>query len=246
MMQKWEKQQRSGWVHSAMATYVLIHNGFAGGWVWEKVAAFLKEEKHLVYAPTLTGLAERAHLATPETDLNDHIGDILELINNENLHDIILVASSWGGMVATGVTDRCCDRISKLVYLDTMIPMHGQSWLDLLPPQFAAYLQEIVDKEGDGWRIPVFRGEAPQWTDHPFKSVTQTVVIDNPLSLKKPRTFIHCIGKPKDYHFGMTPNIVLHAARAQKKGWAYYELASNHLAMLHRPKALSEILLDCA
>jgi pimeloyl-ACP methyl ester carboxylesterase len=227
-----------------MATYVLIHNGFAGGWVWQKVAGFLKEKRHHVFAPTLTGLAERSHLATPQTDLNVHINDILELINSENIKDVILVASSWGGMVATGVVNRCCDRISKLVYLDTLIPEHGQSWLDLLPHQFAAHLQKIVDKDGDGWRIPVYRDDAPKWTDHPFKSVTQSVVLDNSLASKIPRTFIHCTDKPEDYHFGMTPEIAMHAARAQKNGWEYYELETSHLAMLHKPKELSEIMMD--
>lgn len=229
-----------------MATYVFIHNGFAGGWVWSDVALYLKNLNHQVYTPTLTGLAERAHLATPQTDLNDHIHDIVDLIDGQGINDIVLVASSWGGMVATGVADSFSERISRLVYIDSLIPESGQSWLNLLPPQFSDHIKKIVDKEGDGWRIPVYRSDAPRWTDHPFKSVTQPVILNNPSALKIPRTFIHCTGKPPDYHFGMTPCIARHAERARTNGWEYVELKSTHLPMLSSPGELSGILISLA
>jgi pimeloyl-ACP methyl ester carboxylesterase len=229
-----------------MATFVFIHNGFAGGWVWNDVALFLRDKNHRVYAPTLTGLADRAHLATPQTDLNDHIRDIVDLIECEGIKDIILVASSWGGMVATGVAESLSDRISHLVYIDSLIPESGQSWLELLPPQFSDHIKTIVDKDGDGWRIPVYRSDAPRWTDHPFKSVIQPVILKNTSALKIPRTFIHCTGKPVDYHYGMTPCIARHAKRARRNNWGYFELKTVHLAMLSRPKELSEILLGLA
>lgn len=225
-----------------MSTFLLIHNGFAGGWVWQKVAAYLEEKQHDVFAPTLTGLAERAHLATPQTDLDIHIHDIHSLITEQKIKNIILVGSSWGGMVTTGVANRCYEHISKLVYIDTLIPRHGQSWLDLLPPQFAAHLKKIVAKDGDGWRIPVYRDDAPKWSDHPYKSVTQPVVLDSPPVFEIPRTFIHCVDKPQDYHFGMTPHIAMHAKKAQKNGWKYYEIKTPHLAMLYKPKELAELL----
>ena len=60
-----------------MATYVLIHGGWAGGWMWQDVATRLRKAGHRVYTPTLTGLGERVHLATPDIDLNTHIQDIL-------------------------------------------------------------------------------------------------------------------------------------------------------------------------
>ena len=225
-----------------MATYVFIHNGFAGGWVWDDVGLFLKNRNHRVYAPTLTGLAERAHLATPQTDLSDHIQDMVNLLDGEEINDIILVASSWGGMVATGVADSVSERISRLVYIDSLIPESGQSWLDLLPPQFSDHIKKIVEKDGNGWRIPVYRSDAPRWTDHPFKSVTQPVILKNTSALKIPRTFIHCTGKPMDYHFGMTPCIARHADRVKRNGWGYFELKTVHLAMLSSPKALAAIL----
>jgi Alpha/beta hydrolase family len=56
-----------------MATFVLVHGAWHGGWCWKKVVPILRDAGHDVYAPTLTGLGERAHLLTPEIDLTTHI-----------------------------------------------------------------------------------------------------------------------------------------------------------------------------
>ncbi len=46
-----------------MATFVLIHGAYQGGWIWNPVVARLRADGHVVYAPTLDGCAERRHLA---------------------------------------------------------------------------------------------------------------------------------------------------------------------------------------
>src|SRR5438874_748553 len=102
----------------AMATFVLVHGGGHGGWCYAKVAPRLREAGHLVYCPTLSGLADRAHLVGPEIDLNTHIEDVARLIFFEDLADVILAGHSYGGMVITGVGDRVPERIAHLVFLD--------------------------------------------------------------------------------------------------------------------------------
>jgi Alpha/beta hydrolase family len=49
-----------------MATFVLVHGAWHGGWCWQKVIPYLEAAGHAVYAPTLTGLAERAAELSPE------------------------------------------------------------------------------------------------------------------------------------------------------------------------------------
>jgi hypothetical protein len=51
-----------------MATFVLVHGAFHGGWCWRDVAASLRATGHAVFTPTLTGLGERSHLAAPAVD----------------------------------------------------------------------------------------------------------------------------------------------------------------------------------
>src|SRR6476469_9662525 len=93
-----------------MAVFVLVHGAWHGGWCWQKVVPFLEAAGHEVYAPTLTGLAERASELSPDVGLNTHIQ-----------HGVVLVGHSYGGMVITGAVDQAPERIAHLVYLDTNV-----------------------------------------------------------------------------------------------------------------------------
>jgi hypothetical protein len=86
---------------SAMATFVLVHGAFAGGWVWNDVARALERTGHRIYAPTLTGLGERVHLARPDTNLDTHIRDILNVLRYEELTEVILGLFLEAGVNAT-------------------------------------------------------------------------------------------------------------------------------------------------
>ena len=114
-----------------MATFVLVHGGGHGGWCYAKVSALLGDAGHVVYAPSLTGLGDRSHLVGPDVDLDTHITDIVNLLRWEDLHDVVLVGHSYGGMVITGIADRAADRVGKLVYLDAANPTNGQSLVDV-------------------------------------------------------------------------------------------------------------------
>ena len=120
-----------------MATFVLVHGGGHGGWCYQRVSRLLRQAGHEVYAPTLTGLSERAHLAGPHVDLDLHIQDIAAVLHYEDLRDVILVGHSYGGMVITGVGGRAADRVGKLVYLDAANPENGQSLVDVAGPMMA-------------------------------------------------------------------------------------------------------------
>ncbi|HUJ66521.1 MAG TPA: alpha/beta hydrolase, partial [Acidimicrobiales bacterium] len=117
-----------------MATYVLVHGGGHGGWCYAKVKHRLERAGHEVFAPSLTGLAERSHLLSPAVDLHMHIEDVVQLFHYWNLREVILVGHSYGGMVITGIADRATDRVGKLVYLDAANPRNRQSLVDVAGP----------------------------------------------------------------------------------------------------------------
>src|SRR5690349_6349785 len=116
-----------------MATFVLVHGAWHGGWCWRKLSPLLAAQGHEVFAPTLTGLGERSHLAGPEVGLAVHVQDVASLLEFEDLREVILVGHSYGGMVLAGVAGRAAERLSQLVYLDAYVPRHGQSMVDLVP-----------------------------------------------------------------------------------------------------------------
>ena len=110
-----------------MATFVLVHGAIVGGWCWRWVAHGLREAGHEVHTPTMTGLGERIHLATPEVDLDTHIEDIANVLRFEDLTEVVLVGWSYGGMVVAGVADRLPERIAHVVYLDSDVPSDGDT-----------------------------------------------------------------------------------------------------------------------
>jgi pimeloyl-ACP methyl ester carboxylesterase len=111
---------------------VLVHGAFHGGWCWRKVSALLTARGWTVFAPSLTGLGERAHLATSDIGLETHVQDVLSLFEADELSDVVLCGLSAGGAVVTAVADRVPERISHLIYLDAVIPHSGESVFDVV------------------------------------------------------------------------------------------------------------------
>ena len=112
-------------------TFVFVHGAWGGGWDYKTMEKLLEDAGHKVYRPTLTGQGERVHLNGPDVNLDTHIMDIVNVIKFEDLHDIILVGHSYGGMVITGVADRIPQKIKHLVYADAMLPEDGESVFSL-------------------------------------------------------------------------------------------------------------------
>src|SRR5260221_670870 len=115
-------------------TFVLVHGGWCGGWLWRYVAPALRERGHVVTKPTLTGLGERRHSENRTATLSTHIEDIVAHIEMEGFQDVTLVSQSYGGMVATGTLARIPDSIRSMIYLDAFIPEDGKSLIDSCSP----------------------------------------------------------------------------------------------------------------
>ena len=137
-----------------MTTYVLVGGAWLGGWAWREVGRRLRAAGHDAYPVTLTGLGERVHLATPETDLDTHITDVVNLISYEDLRDVVLVGHSYSGIVVEGAADRVAERIATVVYVDSAPLGDGMAHLDFYPPPLRAAVEAAVAGAGDGWRLP--------------------------------------------------------------------------------------------
>src|SRR6478735_11761016 len=79
---------------SCMATFVIVHGGFGGGWKWTPVAQALRVRGHTVFTPTLTGMGERGHLG-PDVGLATHVDDVVATLEFEDLHEVILCGASY-------------------------------------------------------------------------------------------------------------------------------------------------------
>ena len=163
-----------------MANYVFVAGGGWGGFIWREVASRLRGHGHEVFTPTLTGVGERVHLATPQIDLETHVQDILGVLEYEDLHEVILVGHSYGGLVITGVAEQVPERLAQLVYLDGLVPQDGQSGWDVTDPGLRDRIEQRVRAHGDGWRLLPPPDAPARITAHPFKPLTQPLAIKNP------------------------------------------------------------------
>lgn len=225
-----------------MATYVLLPGAWSGAWQWRTVTRLLQADRHEVVTPTLTGLGERVHLASPSVDLATHVEDVVNVLTYEELHDVVLVGFSYSGLVATAVAERVPERLAHLVYLDAFVPQDGQSLMDMIGPEAAAHFEVIAAERGDGWRIPHDPPGAPHRTDHPLRTFQDPVAVRKPDTLAVPCTYISCTDKAGTGAGGA--GIAASAARAREVGWHYQELPTTHVAMESMPREPARLLLD--
>lgn len=226
-----------------MATVVVAHGAWSGSWAWRKMRPRLRSAGHELYVPSYTGLGEREHLASPAINLDAHIDDVLGVIKFEQLHDIVLVGHSYGGMVATGVADRARARIRLLIYLDAFVPDDGLSLFDLLPVEAVARFRKAAAEAGDGWRLPaspIARDTSPEdaaWIaklrgSQPIGCMDQPLRLRNG-SLTLPRAYIYCARKEGDDPFRRFYD------RAQTAGWPVLAIDASHSPHVTAPDLLA-------
>lgn len=236
-----------------MTTYVLIPGFWLGGWAWRPVADALRARGHEVYALSLTGMGERAHLTRPDIDLDVHVTDVLNLLRYEDLHDVVLVGHSYAGaVVITAAADRMPDRVSRLVFVDTGPLPDGVSQSEFDEPEAQAATAEQVATHGDGWRLPT-----PDWhtlvpglpadllatveeraVPQPWKTATSPVSLTGAWE-KLPRVGVLCTFTEAQARAMAAAPMFQHMAGEQ---WRYVELPTSHWPMFTRPAELAEVL----
>jgi pimeloyl-ACP methyl ester carboxylesterase len=222
-----------------MATIVIVHGAWHGGWRWKEVRLALQAAGHEVYTPTLTGLGERSHLASPDIDLETHIQDVVNVLEYEDLRDVVLVGHSFGGMVLPAVADRAAARLARLIYLDALLPRAGECSYDLFPPEVRAEEEEAARLHGEGWRIPPSPGADWRATPFPLKPCQQPLHLTGAGDDTVPGVYVLCTAKTG------WDVCAPFADRARERGWPVYELATGHNPLKNETDrtALVELLL---
>jgi len=233
-----------------MATFVLVHGMWHGGWCWKRVTPLLRAARHEAYTVTLTGVGERAHLHSPDIDMNTHIQDVVGLLEYEDLKQVILVGHSLSGFMVPAVAERVPERIVHIINLDGVLPVDGKPFKDLRPDDWNEFRQR-AQANGDEWWMPVTEwtfgvsGDDLDWltsklTPHPLKTWETPLCFTNPAARSIPRTFIHCIE-------GSSPEDIENQKKdCERMGWQYRTLSTEHDAMILAPKELTELLLEFA
>jgi pimeloyl-ACP methyl ester carboxylesterase len=226
----------------AKPVYVIVHGAWGGSWAFKKTDSLLRAKGAVVYRPSLTGQGERVHLASLDVGLTTHINDVVNLLLYEDLHNVILVGHSYGGMVITGVADRVPERINKMIYLDAFVPDHGESVLSIQGPR----AEGLMKMANNGYLIPAWvkAGQLPpKDVPHPVKTFTDTITLMNQQRLQLSTTYILTVSKGTA---AAADDFASQAERAKRKGWPVLQMEADHNPQWSATEALVDFLLKAA
>lgn len=219
---------------------LLLHGAWVGAEAWRRVVPELSDRGHWVRAPTLAGLGYKPQGREEEIDLETHIRQVVDLLEQDDVHDVTLVGHSYGGMVVAGAADRAWQRISAVVFVDALVPRAGESVVSLRPER----------AEGEGWRYPPQALTVPphrrdRWMQAMRMSPQPPRTLDTPLYLERPiedrpfrRTYVHAVRRDHSAPY-------LRAARAAQvdSRWRYRPVHAGHdLIVTHVPAVIDAII----
>lgn len=233
-----------------MATYVMIHGGWHGGWAWRPVSARLQALGHRVFSPTLPGIGDGDD--PTQYTMDDCFKSIADLITSHDLRDVILVAHSWGACVGLGAVQLVPDRLKMFVPFSSGIPL-GESLLaattqehrDLFKTEAALSGNNTVGLTYEAWVadfIPDGTPEVQRLTHsllnrHPMQYFEHTIPTIDPSAV------------PFDIRYILADDDRT-APREQYLAWCAslgcepIATPGGHEALLTRPAELTDVLLS--
>ena len=227
-----------------MATFVLIHGAYQGGWIWQRVAAPLRAAGHHVLTPTLDGCAERRHQLRPGITTETQAAELAELLFFEDLTDVVLVGTSCGGMVMARTAELARERIRRLVFADALALFDGESLPDIVTRRntvdtplstgpsrqdFAERLFADLDPTTRDWALE-------RCTPQPIATMTEPVRLESFWDQEWRARVIRCLNSPNPPEAHQR-----RAADRLEAEWA--ELDTGHYPMLTEPEALAAMIM---
>jgi|SRR5215213_998001 len=243
-----------------MANFVLVPGFWLGGWAWKDVTQSLCEKGHDVFPVTLTGLGERVHLGSAETNLETHVTDVVNLIKYNELENVYLAGHSYAGVVITQAADEIPEKIARLIYVDTAPLPDGAALIDFYSPEQLEKFEKSVNENGDGWKLPL-----PSWaeldqgknlqdltdadkslleklaTPQPFNAARQKVSLKNPLRRNLPKLAIWCEDSSEDVRELLKQDLPLFS-ELKDPNFEFVDLPTGHYPMFSRAAELADLL----
>ncbi len=216
-----------------MANIVLVHGAYQGGWIWQRVVPQLTAGGHRVFAPSLDGCAERRHALRPGISTETHGQEIAELLFFEDLRDVVLVGTSSGGMVVCSAAEQARERIGRLVFLDALALLDGESIPDIVKRtvRVTTDLATGPSREDAAGRMfasldePTKTWTLERYTPHPVAAMNDRVKLPSFWQQSWRASVIWC-------RQAVNPGEAHQRRCAEKLGAAWHELDTGHYPML--------------
>lgn len=236
-----------------MSRFVLVHGSWHDGTAWDAVSGYLRAAGHEVFAPTLAGHGPGV---SRDVGFDDYVGRLVSDIAGCGFEDFTLVGHSLGGAVVAATAGLVADQLRRVVFVAPIIPDHGKTLNDALPPESAQGFKTLAGLSTDNsitlpfalWRER-FVGEADlelaqesydTLSPEPYRPVGDLLDLHGFDSLPVGMSYIHCrsdvVFAPGPLHFFPRFFHRLPLGRL-------VEIDAGHEAMFTAPQALADALV---
>jgi pimeloyl-ACP methyl ester carboxylesterase len=230
-----------------MAEFVLVPGAWLGAWAWDQVVTELRAAGRGAHPLTLSGLAEKQGVPA---DQQTHVKDIVEEIERRDLREVVLVGHSYSGIPVGQAAERIGDRLKHVVFVDSNVPVDGESfasgWYE-----GAAALEASIRDNGGFW-MPLsaddYRGHGltdeqiarivEGSTPHPGATLTEPAIMGGSIASLQ-ATYVKCLLDAPE------PSDIV-ARLLTSEHWRLVTMNTGHWPMFSEPRELSKILLDAA
>lgn len=231
-----------------MATFLLVHGSFVGGWIWQPTVKLLRAAGHAVYAPSSDGCAERKGGLRAGITVTAAAQELAELMFYEDLKDVVLAGTSTGGLIVERLAALARDRLQRLVFLDALVPMPGESIKSIVQPRPGAAPYQLTEFTRAPTREALesglfveLKGAQKAWalersTPHPLGlSDALPGELDEFWKQSWKATVIRCTASPN-------PPESHQRRTAEKLHAKFLELSAGHYPMLTHPEETARLL----
>ncbi|MET8353102.1 alpha/beta hydrolase [Micromonospora sp. NPDC005206] len=227
-----------------MAEFVLVAGAWLGSWAWDEVLPPLRAAGHGTHPLTLSGLAEKQGVPAGQ---QTHVQDIVGEIERRDLRDVVLVGHSYSGIPVGQAAGRIGDRLSRVVFVDSEVPVDGGSFasgwwqgpaaLESLLADNGGYWPPLsaAELDGQGLTDEQVARLTKGFTPHPAATLTEPAVLTRPLG-ELPTTYVKCLLD------GPEPNDTV-AELLTSEHWRLVTMATGHWPMVSQPAELARLLL---
>lgn len=240
-----------------MASFVLIHGSWHGGWCFDAVRALLEAAGHEVIAPDLPGMGGDCATLRAVT-LQGWADFAADLCRAASQSPVILAGHSRGGLVVSQTAETAPDAIDGLVYICAMMLPDGMSraqfkQLEGPNPAFDAIISPVCDGAAtlaDGTRgAEVFAQLSPpalveaamaRLVAEPHGPRSTQLRLSADRFGRLPRTYIECTADRT------IPIASQRKMQALVPGARVVSLAADHSPFLCCPQALAAALIEAA
>ena len=126
--------------------------------IWDRVAPAFEDAFHVVcYDKRGHGLSDAS---PPPYKLDDHVGDVVGLMDALGIDAAVVCGDSVGGLIAQGVAARCPDRVRALVLSDTAAKIGDEAtWNGRIEAVEKGGIEAVADATLERWFTKSFRAE---------------------------------------------------------------------------------------